>query len=151
MSIRNPARDILELLILQLLYNTPMHGYKLMKKLGEFFGHPISPGTLYPLLRELLEKGEVEVRIGRRGGKVVKTYYITDLGKKILRENSERVEKVMRFVRGLKEFREAGGEELREFLEEVLRKMPEIDEEKKRLIREVTRECLEKYRRILGL
>lgn len=50
---------LLELAILGLLHDTPMHGYELRKRLNAALGafRALSYGTLYPCLRTLLEKG----------------------------------------------------------------------------------------------
>lgn len=149
--LQKEIRESLELLVLHMLSEQPRHGYRLMKELEEMLGYPISPGTLYPLLKSLFRKGYVEIRISRRGGKTIKTYYITEAGEEKLRENRERLEKLLRFIKGLREFREAGGEELRRFLQELIRKLPEVDEEKKKKIIELTQHCLREYRKLLGL
>jgi DNA-binding PadR family transcriptional regulator len=50
---------LLELAILGLLHDTPMHGYELRKRLNAVLGafRPLSYGTLYPCLRGLLDQG----------------------------------------------------------------------------------------------
>ena len=50
---------LLELAILGLLHDTPMHGYELRKRLNAVLGafRPLSYGTLYPCLRDLLGRG----------------------------------------------------------------------------------------------
>lgn len=50
---------VLELAILGLLHDTPMHGYELRKRLNAVLGafRALSYGTLYPRLRDLLERG----------------------------------------------------------------------------------------------
>lgn len=49
----------LELAVLGLLHDAPMHGYELRKRLNAVLGvfRPLSYGTLYPCLRGLLERG----------------------------------------------------------------------------------------------
>jgi DNA-binding PadR family transcriptional regulator len=51
--------DVLELAVLGLLHETPMHGYELRKRLGAVLGpfRALSYGTLYPSLRRLSERG----------------------------------------------------------------------------------------------
>ena len=50
---------LLELAILGLLHNSPMHGYELRKRLNAVLGafRALSFGTLYPCLRDLVERG----------------------------------------------------------------------------------------------
>ncbi len=140
----------MELLILHNISRQPMHGYMIMKLIEDKLGYTVSPGTLYPLLRSMVRKGYLEARIRKKGGKVVKTYYLTEAGQRYLEENREQVERVLRFVEGLKEFREAGGEELRKFLEELVVKMPQVDRETRKQIAVMLKKCLAEFRRLLG-
>jgi DNA-binding PadR family transcriptional regulator len=51
--------DVLELAVLGLLADSPMHGYELRKRLNALLGafRALSYGTLYPCLRSLTERG----------------------------------------------------------------------------------------------
>ena len=51
--------DVLELAILGLLHDTPLHGYELRKRLNAVLGafRALSYGTLYPALKSLLAQG----------------------------------------------------------------------------------------------
>jgi DNA-binding PadR family transcriptional regulator len=51
--------EVLELAVLGLLHDAPMHGYELRKRLNAVMGsfRAISYGSLYPALRDLLERG----------------------------------------------------------------------------------------------
>jgi DNA-binding PadR family transcriptional regulator len=51
--------DVLELAILGLLHETPMHGYELRKRLNTLLGsfRAFSYGSLYPCLKDLLARG----------------------------------------------------------------------------------------------
>jgi DNA-binding PadR family transcriptional regulator len=51
--------ELLELAILGLLQESPMHGYELRKRLSGVLGtfHAISYGSLYPCLKELVARG----------------------------------------------------------------------------------------------
>jgi DNA-binding PadR family transcriptional regulator len=51
--------ELLEFAVLGLLHEHPMHGYKLRKRLNAALGafRALSYGTLYPCLRELLDRG----------------------------------------------------------------------------------------------
>ena len=54
-------RDVLDLAVLGLLHDAPLHGYELRKRLAGVLGpfRALSYGTLYPCLRQLLERGWV--------------------------------------------------------------------------------------------
>jgi DNA-binding PadR family transcriptional regulator len=79
---------VLELAILGLLADTPMHGYELRKRLGAVLGslRAFSYGSLYPCLKELLAAGWIAAdgaapKAGRRS-KIV--YELTAEGKEHL-------------------------------------------------------------------
>ena len=97
---------MLELAILGLLKNEPMHGYQLKKNLESTLGAAWQPsfGSLYPALRRLERSGAVAkvvveertARRNRRGSDRAdrtrrrKVYQITDLGETAFRELLER-------------------------------------------------------------
>jgi DNA-binding PadR family transcriptional regulator len=51
--------DVLQLAVLGLLHDAPMHGYELRKRLNALlgWGRAFSYGTLYPCLKDLLRRG----------------------------------------------------------------------------------------------
>jgi len=59
-------RDVLDLAVLGLLHDTPLHGYELRKQLAGVLGpfRALSYGTLYPCLRQLLDRGWVVEQAG---------------------------------------------------------------------------------------
>ena len=59
-------RDVLDLAVLGLLHDTPLHGYELRKQLVGVLGpfRALSYGTLYPCLRQLLDRGWVTEQAG---------------------------------------------------------------------------------------
>jgi DNA-binding PadR family transcriptional regulator len=82
--------DVLDLAILGLLYEAPVHGYELRKRLGVRLGgfRVFSYGSLYPALRRLtragliVEDAETEgPEPGRRARRARRTYRITADGK----------------------------------------------------------------------
>lgn len=80
-------RDVLDLAVLGLLHDAPMHGYELRKRLSGVLGpfRVLSYGTLYPCLRQLLERGWIAEQQGvsadltTRRGRIV--YQLTAAGK----------------------------------------------------------------------
>jgi DNA-binding PadR family transcriptional regulator len=85
---------VLELAVLGLLHETPMHGYELRKRLNAFLGafRAFGYGSLYPCLKELLAQGLIaeeepglpgSSRAGRRS-KIV--YRLTAEGKERLEQ-----------------------------------------------------------------
>ena len=77
-------RGFVQLAILHLLEETPMHGYQIMKELEIRSGgnYSASAGTVYPALQELLEKEMIELEpLSDK-----KTYCIKENGKSRLME-----------------------------------------------------------------
>ena len=81
---------MLELAILGLLKEQPMHGYQLSRELGESLGGfwRVSYGSLYPTLRRLERDGEVETvpDEGAGSGRRKHVYRITEKGERAFLE-----------------------------------------------------------------
>jgi DNA-binding PadR family transcriptional regulator len=83
---------VLELAVLGLLHETPMHGYELRKRLNALLGafRAFSYGSLYPCLKELLTRGliaeEAETDISRAGRRSKIVYRLTAEGKERLQD-----------------------------------------------------------------
>lgn len=59
-------------------------GNWMLKELREH-GYDISPGTLYPMLRRLAERGWLEEDVAAAGARRIRLYRITDEGRAVLR------------------------------------------------------------------
>ena len=80
---------MLELAVLGLLKERPMHGYQLSRELGDSLGGlwRVSYGSLYPTLRRLEHDGAIESEAGdERGARRKKVYRITPKGEQIFLE-----------------------------------------------------------------
>lgn len=79
--------EMLELAILGLLTDSPMHGYELRKRVHRVMGtvRALSYGTLYPRLRDLVDRGLIN-EVGRPsiGGRAKITYAVTPAGEERL-------------------------------------------------------------------
>ncbi|UPK75036.1 PadR family transcriptional regulator [Nocardioidaceae bacterium SCSIO 66511] len=80
----------LELAVLGLLQDAPMHGYELRKRLNAVlgWGRVLSYGTLYPCLKALLKSGHIEAddapATGRSARRARIVYKLTPAGKEHL-------------------------------------------------------------------
>ena len=87
----------MEILILSILLEKPMHGYGVISTLAEITGFEFSPGAIYPLLYKL-EKLELVrskwKQIGER--KRIKLYELTENGRKILDKLRDKLRVVLR-------------------------------------------------------
>lgn len=89
--IRSIVRGLNRLIILWLLSRESMTGYRVMKKMAQITGQPLSPGIVYPLLYELEEEGYLTSEQRRHGGRRVKYYSITQRGRETLRRLRETI------------------------------------------------------------
>ena len=135
--------------ILRLLEEGPKHGYSLIKRIEELAGKTPSPGTIYPLLKELLDEGLVVVTHESRGGKTLRVYELTDAGRRALEERVEDVEAVMRLARGYRVFRELGGDEFARAVRTLIEKLADGDREFAKKAGAALRACTSSIRRLV--
>lgn len=63
-SMEHIVKNDLELIVLALLANEPMHGIEIMKAMHKNFGVLLSAGTIYPLLHKLEKDGLLKMEYG---------------------------------------------------------------------------------------
>ncbi len=82
--------DVLELAVLGLLHQSPLHGYELRKRLNSVLGsfRAFSYGSLYPCLKDLLHRGWIaeELPSGPAGRRSKIVYKLTADGKEHFQE-----------------------------------------------------------------
>lgn len=84
-----PERGWIQFLILRILYENPMHGYRLLKELeNRSFGcHRLEPGSIYTILRRMEARGLLTSKWERvETGPDKRIYKVTEAGSKILEE-----------------------------------------------------------------
>jgi PadR family transcriptional regulator, regulatory protein PadR len=80
------VKSFLDLFVLDLLDNSPKHGYEIMRELKNRTGTRIGAGTLYPLLYELEERKLVVGEWNSPNRRSRKIYKITDQGTRFKRQ-----------------------------------------------------------------
>lgn len=85
---RSGRSGVLELAVLGLLHESPMHGYELRKRLNTMLGafRAFSYGSLYPCLKELLAAGYVSCDGEPTGSRSRIVYKLTAEGKEHLQD-----------------------------------------------------------------
>ena len=68
----------------------PLFGLWLIKELGRH-GYELSPGTLYPILHRMEERGYLESRKHLVEGKIRRLYTLTPYGREVLEAAKEKV------------------------------------------------------------
>ncbi len=80
------VKSFLDLFVLDLLDDSPKHGYELMRALKNKTGARIGAGTLYPLLYELEERKLVAGEWNSPNRRSRRVYRITEPGSKYKRQ-----------------------------------------------------------------
>ncbi len=81
-------KNVIKLFTVLLLSEKEQHGYELMKKMEERTGKKISPGQIYPFLKQLKEHKYVDTEGREERDKLV--YYLTPEGKRFVVRLSEK-------------------------------------------------------------
>jgi len=90
MSLRNReiqnklTKELLDLIVLELLEKNPMHGYQLITSIRKNFGIIFGPSTIYPLLNTMEKKKFIKGEWDMSGEKPKKIYSVTSDGRQII-------------------------------------------------------------------
>jgi PadR family transcriptional regulator, regulatory protein PadR len=91
--IKNPQKEIqtkltkglLDMIVLQILDQEPMHGYQLISKIHKNFGVCVGVSTVYPLLDTLEKKGCLKSEWNMNSERPRKIFTLTNEGHTILK------------------------------------------------------------------
>ncbi|MGZ4902911.1 MAG: PadR family transcriptional regulator [Halobacteriota archaeon] len=83
-------RGSIKFFVLMTLDQQPLHGYGIIKAIGEMSGHVPSAGIIYPTLQMLEDQGCVTMSVHDHK----KVYAITDEGRHFLEEHRDMVERL---------------------------------------------------------
>ena len=92
----------LEMMILQVLRQQPLHGYGLVQHIKQTSNDllRVEEGSLYPALQRLLKAGWVTARWGTSAsGRRVRTYQLTPAGRKHLEREVSSFEQMLEGIR----------------------------------------------------
>jgi len=135
-------KGVLRYLILQSLNEKPMHGYEIMKSLGDEFGGLYRPsaGAIYPTIKALEDKGYV---IGaEKDGK--KIYTVTPKGIDYTKEGAAKVQALLEKRRGFLKERKTLNRELRNLASLIMTNYRDFEKEKADEIAQVLKEARRK-------
>ena len=91
-------KGLLDLVVLQLLNNQPMHGYQIITKIRKSFGVYFGPSTIYPLLGSLEKKGHVSSDWNIDSERPRKVYRLTSEGQGLLNFTEESLNLICRRI-----------------------------------------------------
>ena len=78
------TKGLLDMIVLQLLRNMPMHGYQIITSIRRSFGVYFGPSTVYPMLNTLEKRGQVKSEWYMANGRPRKIYRLTTEGQSLL-------------------------------------------------------------------
>lgn len=82
--IRAVVKGFSRAIILWLVSKKPLSGYSIIKEIKGLSGQKFHPGVIYPLLYELEKDGFIVGEWTQKGGRRIKSYSITDNGRRLL-------------------------------------------------------------------
>ncbi len=78
------TKGLLDVIVLEMLKNEPMHGYQIITNIRRRFGVYLGPSTIYPMLGTLEEKKQVNSHWDMHGERPRKIYTLTPDGQSLL-------------------------------------------------------------------
>jgi PadR family transcriptional regulator PadR len=91
-------KGLLDLVVLQLLNQQPMHGYQIITRIRKSFGVYFGPSTIYPLLGMLEKKGYVNSTWNMETDRPRKVYNLTNDGMNLLTFTEESLNLICRRI-----------------------------------------------------
>ena len=82
--VKSTVRGFSRAVILWLVSQKPISGYKIVKEIKRLTGQEINPGIVYPLLYELENDGFIAGEWTQKGRRRIKYYSTTEKGTKLL-------------------------------------------------------------------
>ena len=83
------TKRLIDLIILQLLDDHPMHGYEIITTIHKNFGVCLRPSTIYPTLSRMEKESCVKSELNRDSKKLRKIYSLTNNGQNMLNFTEE--------------------------------------------------------------
>ncbi len=78
------TKGLLDMITLQMLKNSPMHGYQVITSIRKTFGVYFGPSTIYPMLNTLEKKKQIKSHWNMANGRPRKIYTLTSEGQHLL-------------------------------------------------------------------
>ena len=92
------TKGLLDLIILQLLDNHPMHGYELIVTIRKFYGVSFGASTIYPTLNTMEKKSFIKCHWNMNGERPKKVYSLTGEGKSLLEYTTGSLKTICRII-----------------------------------------------------
>jgi PadR family transcriptional regulator PadR len=92
------TKGLLDLIVLQLLDNHPMHGYELIVTIRKFYGVSFGASTIYPILNTMEKKNIIKCHWNINGERPKKVYSLTGEGKSLLEFTTGSLKTICRII-----------------------------------------------------
>ena len=92
------TKGLLDLIILQLLDNRPMHGYELIVTIRKLYGVSFGASTIYPTLNTMEKKNFIKCNWNMNGERPKKVYSLTGEGKSLLEYTTGSLKTICRII-----------------------------------------------------
>jgi PadR family transcriptional regulator, regulatory protein PadR len=92
------TKSLLDLIILQILENTPMHGYEILITIHKNFGVYCGASTIYPLLNKMEKKKYIKHKWNMDAERPKKIYELTVDGKAMLEYTAGSLRSICRTI-----------------------------------------------------
>ena len=92
------TKNLLDLIVLQLLNTHSMHGYQIIISIRKKFGVYLGPSTIYLLLNTLEKKGFVKSEWNTNAERARKIYSLTSNGQNLLDFNEKSLNQICRQI-----------------------------------------------------
>ena len=92
------TKGLLDLIILQLLDNHPMHGYELIITIRKFYGVSFGASTIYPTLNTMEKKNFIKCNWNMNGDRPKKVYSLTGEGRSLLEYTTGSLKTICRII-----------------------------------------------------
>jgi len=145
--IRIFQKGVIRYLILESLCDRPMHGYELMKALGENFEGLFQPsaGAIYPTLQTLQDEGYITTE--ETEGK--KTHTITQEGREFLKKSEERFKTIIENRKAFLSERRELNREIRNLASLIFTNYRDLEKQKTDAVAQVLKEARIKISEII--
>jgi DNA-binding PadR family transcriptional regulator len=97
-------KGVLSLLVLTLIYDSPMHGYSLKRRVESHLSRTLPKGVIYSTLRRLQTKGLASSRWDHKGVRSRRMYQATARGRKFLHSHQQPLMIVRPIMEGIMQF-----------------------------------------------
>ena len=145
--IRIFQKGVIRYLILESLCERPMHGYEIMKALGENFEGLFQPsaGAIYPTLQTLQDEGYITTE--ETEGK--KTHTITQEGREFLKKSEERFKTIIENRKAFLSERRELNREIRNLASLIFTNYRDLEKQKTDAVAQVLKEARRKISEII--